>query len=116
MRIVNLGAQVAPAEIVDAAWRERADAVLVSQVVTQRDAHLLHLKEVRRALDDAGLRHEVVLVGGGPRFAPEQAADLGYDAIFGRGTRPSEVASYLVHALLDRAAVPVKATGARPAS
>jgi beta-lysine 5,6-aminomutase beta subunit len=28
------------------------------------------------------------------------AADLGVDRIFGRGTTPGEVASYLVHALL----------------
>jgi beta-lysine 5,6-aminomutase beta subunit len=28
------------------------------------------------------------------------AADLGVDRIFGRGTTPREVASYLVHAVL----------------
>jgi beta-lysine 5,6-aminomutase beta subunit len=28
------------------------------------------------------------------------AADLGVDKVFGRGTTPGEVASYLVHALL----------------
>lgn len=95
MRVINMGSQVTPAEIVDTVRREEADAVLVSQVVTQRDAHLLHLREVRAALEEAGLRGRVVLVGGGPRFSPDQAAELGYDRIFGRGTRPSEVASYL---------------------
>lgn len=104
MQVVNMGSQVEPAEIVDVVSRERADAVLISQVVTQKDAHLIHLAEVRAALEDAGLRGRVVLVGGGPRFSSEQAAELGYDRIFGRGTKPSEVASYLAWAVTEKAA------------
>jgi beta-lysine 5,6-aminomutase beta subunit len=99
MRVANMGAQVQPEEIVETVAREKADAVLISQVVTQRDAHLLHLREVRDALVAAGLREDLILVGGGPRFKPEQAAELGYDRIFGRGTRPSDVASYLAWAI-----------------
>ena len=95
MRVVNMGAQVTPAEIVETVSRESADAVLISQVVTQRDAHLMHLREVREALEAAGQRDRLILVGGGPRFTPQQAEELGYDRIFGRGTLPSEVASYL---------------------
>jgi beta-lysine 5,6-aminomutase beta subunit len=103
MRVLNLGSQVTTAEIVAAVREHGADAVLVSQVVTQRDAHILHLREVREALERAGLRDGVVLVGGGPRFTPEQAAELGYDRIFGRGTRPSEVAAYLAWSVARRA-------------
>lgn len=101
MRVVNMGSQVAPSEIVEAVRTQGADAVLVSQVVTQRDAHIVHLREVREALESAGLRDGLLLVGGGPRFSPEQAAELGYDRIFGRGTRPSEVAAYLTWAILQ---------------
>ncbi|MBA2427207.1 MAG: cobalamin B12-binding domain-containing protein [Actinobacteria bacterium] len=95
MRIVNMGAQVSPGEIVAAVDEHAADAVLVSQVVTQRDAHIFHLQEVHAALTEAGLRDRLILVGGGPRFSPDQAPALGFDRIFGRGTKPSEVASYL---------------------
>lgn len=102
MRVINLGAQVTPAEIVEAARAEGADAVLVSQVVTQRDAHILHLRAVREALEGAGLRDRMVLIGGGPRFSPEQAGELGYDRIFGRGTKPSEVAAYLAWAVTQK--------------
>ncbi|MGH2750178.1 MAG: OAM dimerization domain-containing protein [Actinomycetota bacterium] len=102
MHVINLGSQVQPAEIVDAVRANQADAVLVSQVVTQRDAHLVHLAEVRAALEAAGLRDGLILVGGGPRFSEEQAAELGYDKIFGRGTKPSEVASYLAHTAARR--------------
>ena len=97
MHVINMGAQVTPAEIVEAVRAERADAVLISQVVTQRDAHIVHLDQVRKALEEAGQRERLILVGGGPRFSPEQAGELGYDRIFGRGTKPSEVASYLAH-------------------
>ena len=103
MQVVNMGAQVEPADIVERVRSERADAVLVSQVVTQRDAHLHHLEAVRDALVAAGERDHVVLVGGGPRFSPEQAAELGYDRIFGRGTKPSEVASYLAWTIASKA-------------
>ena len=106
IEVVNLGSQVTPAEIVDAVRKVSADAVLISQVVTQRDAHILHLQEVREALEAAGERDRVVLVGGGPRFTPEQAAELGYDRIFGRGTKPSEVAAYLAWAIAGRRALP----------
>jgi beta-lysine 5,6-aminomutase beta subunit len=104
MRVVNMGAQVTPEEIVEVARAERADAVLVSQVVTQRDAHILHLKEVREALEASGLRDGLILVGGGPRFDPEQSAELGYDRIFGRGTKPSEVAAYLAWSVTRKVA------------
>jgi beta-lysine 5,6-aminomutase beta subunit len=40
-----------------------------------------------------------LLVVGGPRFDEHATAELGVDRIFGRGTTPAEVASYLVHAL-----------------
>ena len=100
IKVANMGAQVTSEEIVERTRAEKADAVLISQVVTQRDAHILHLTEVRKALEDAGLRRDLILVGGGPRFSSEQAAELGYDRIFGRGTTPSEVAAYLTVAVL----------------
>ena len=41
---------------------------------------------------------------GGPRFDEGAAAELGVDRVFGRGTTPGEVASYLVHQLVERKA------------
>jgi beta-lysine 5,6-aminomutase beta subunit len=105
LRVVNLGAQVTVPELVAAAWAEKADAVLVSQVVTQKDAHLHNIREMAAAFREsypAGRRP--LLVAGGPRFDETMAADLGVDRIFGRGTTPREVASYLVHALQQRKA------------
>jgi beta-lysine 5,6-aminomutase beta subunit len=101
IRVVNLGAQVLVPDLVERARAERADAVLVSQVVTQRDAHLHNTTEMSAAFREAypsGQRP--LLVVGGPRFDERAAERLGVDRVFGKGTTPGEVASYLVHALL----------------
>src|SRR5215470_13334719 len=103
-RVVNLGAQVFVPELVRRARVEKADAVLVSQVVTQKDAHLRNTEEMSAAFREAMGKRRPLLVVGGPRFDQRQAAALGVDRIFGKGTTPSEVASYLVHALAERAA------------
>jgi beta-lysine 5,6-aminomutase beta subunit len=102
LRVVNLGAQVTVPDLVAAARAEKADAVLVSQVVTQKDAHLHNTREMSAAFREsypAGRRP--LLVVGGPRFDETMAGDLGVDRIFSRGTTPREVASYLVHALSE---------------
>ena len=98
MRVVNLGAQLDVAALVARSRAERADAVLVSQVVTQRDAHLANASEMAAAFRAAGPPRPLLVVGG-PRFDPALAAEVGVDKIFGRGTTPGEVASYLAHVL-----------------
>ena len=100
IRVVNLGAQVLVPELVARARTERADAVLVSQVVTQKDAHIHNTSAMSAAFREAYPAGEVpLLVVGGPRFEEGSADLLGVNRIFGRGTTPREVASYLVHEL-----------------
>jgi beta-lysine 5,6-aminomutase beta subunit len=48
-----------------------------------------------------GEHRRPLLVVGGPRFDELAAPELGVDRVFGRGTTPGEVASYLVHALVN---------------
>jgi beta-lysine 5,6-aminomutase beta subunit len=101
LRVVNLGAQVSVPHLVARAQEERADAVLVSQVVTQRDAHVHGVQEMSAAFREAypsGRRP--LLVVGGPRFDEAMADRLGVDRVFTRGTTPGEVASYLVDAIV----------------
>jgi beta-lysine 5,6-aminomutase beta subunit len=101
VKVVNLGAQVLVPDLVARAREERADAVLVSQVVTQRDAHLTNTREMSAAFREAYAAGTApLLVVGGPRFDEHATGELGVDRIFGRGTTPAEVASYLVHALV----------------
>jgi beta-lysine 5,6-aminomutase beta subunit len=99
---VNLGAQVENARLARLAVERRADAVLVSQVVTQRDVHKENARQLVVELERLGARAGLVLLLGGPRVDHRLAIELGYDAGFGAGTRPSDVASYLVSAVLRR--------------
>ena len=105
IKVVNLGAQVLVPDLVTRARAERADAVLISQVVTQKDAHIHNTKQMSAAFREAYPAGQVpILVAGGPRFEEGAAGSLGIDRIFGRGTTPSEVASYLVHEMSVRKA------------
>ncbi|MDP9823005.1 lysine 5,6-aminomutase subunit beta [Nocardioides massiliensis] len=107
IKVVNLGAQVAVPDLVARAEAERADAVLVSQVVTQRDAHLHNTRELSAAFREAfPPARRPLLVVGGPRFDEGGAETLGVDRVFGRGTTPAEVASYLVHRTVTRHSSP----------
>ncbi|MGH3275012.1 MAG: OAM dimerization domain-containing protein [Streptosporangiaceae bacterium] len=99
IRVINLGSQVEVPRLVDRARAEGADAVLVSHVVTQRDAHITGAQELAAAFGAPEAGGRPLLVVGGPRFDPAAAASLGVDKIFGKGTTPREVASYLTYAL-----------------
>jgi len=101
LTVHNLGAQVSVPDLVNSARDLKADAVLVSQVVTQRDAHVQNVSEMSAAFREAyPAGQRPLLIVGGPRFDETWTAKLGVDRIFVKGTTPGEVASYLVHALL----------------
>jgi beta-lysine 5,6-aminomutase beta subunit len=100
IKVVNCGAQVLVPELVARARAEKADAVLVSQVVTQKDAHIHNTMTMSAAFREAYPAGKVpLLIVGGPRFEQGSAHALGVNRIFGKGTTPGEVASYLVHAI-----------------
>lgn len=108
LKVVNLGAQVSVPQLVARAREERADAILVSQVVTQRDAHIHNTKEMSAAFRESYPSDKrPLLIVGGPRFDEKMAGELGVDRVFVRGTTPGEVASYLTHMLVtNRKGVP----------
>ena len=109
LKVVNLGAQVSVPQLVERAREERADAVLVSQVVTQRDAHLLNTREMSAAFRESyPAQKRPLLIVGGPRFDETMAAELGVDRVFTRGTTPGDVASYLVHRLVTEKSRPAR--------
>ncbi len=97
----NLGAQVDNAALLARAKELRADAVLVSQIMTQRDLHIENSQQLIELARKAGMRDLLFLLGG-PRIDHKLARELGYDAGFGPGTRPSQVASYIVDTLIKR--------------
>ena len=76
--------------------------VLVSQVVTQRDVHKENARALLAELERLGIRDRITAILGGPRIDHRLALQLGYDAGFGPGTRPSDVAAFIVGAVLRR--------------
>lgn len=98
----NMGAQVSCEELVSKAVRVSADAVLVSQTVTQKDVHLRNFTELIELLEAEKVRNRFLLIAGGARISNDLAVELGYDAGFGPGTVPSQVASFVVTTLLRR--------------
>lgn len=104
-QIFNLGSQVPNEVLVAKAQEVKADAILVSQVVTQKNIHLHNLTQLVDLLEAEGMRDRVILIAGGPRITHELAVELGYDAGFGPGTVPSEVAGFVLQELLARSGV-----------
>ncbi|HSW35348.1 MAG TPA: OAM dimerization domain-containing protein [Candidatus Limnocylindrales bacterium] len=98
----NLGSQVPNAVLLTRAVELSADAILVSQVVTQKNIHLENLTELVELAEAEGIRDKVLLVCGGPRISHELAIELGFDAGFGRGTMPNHVASFIAAELVRR--------------
>jgi beta-lysine 5,6-aminomutase beta subunit len=98
----NLGSQVPNEELVRQATEKRADAILVSQVVTQRDVHKDNGRQFIDVAKAHGLKGRTILLLGGPRVDHKLAMELGFDAGFGPGTKPSDVANFIVHALLRK--------------
>jgi beta-lysine 5,6-aminomutase beta subunit len=97
--VFNLGAQVDNVQLAARARAVRADAILVSQVITQRNCHKENGRALVEQIERAGWRDEVTLLFGGPRVDHPLALELGFDAGFGPGTSPTDVASYLVERL-----------------
>lgn len=102
-RAVNLGSQVEPAALVARAKAEQADAILVSKVVTQRDVHKEDARALIELAREAGIFEKTIFLFGGPRVDHRTALELGFDAGFGPGTKPSDVANYIYYRMLERA-------------
>jgi len=100
----NLGSQVPNSVLVAKAIELHADAILVSQTVTQRDLHIANLTELVEMVEAEGARKQLILACGGPRVSNELAKELGYDAGFSKGTYPNHVASFIVRELAARMA------------
>jgi beta-lysine 5,6-aminomutase beta subunit len=98
----NLGSQVPNGVLLAKAIEVGADAILVSQTVTQQNLHVHNLTELVEMVEAEGKRREMILACGGPRVTNELAKELGYDAGFSKGTYPNHLATFLVRELAAR--------------
>lgn len=102
MEALNMGSQVPNDEFIAKAIEMKADVLLVSQTVTQKDVHIKNLTELVEMLEAEGLRDKVLLICGGPRISHELAKELGYDAGFSMNSYADDVASYIAQELNRR--------------
>ncbi len=98
----NLGSQVPNGTLVARAIELDADAILVSQTVTQQNLHIHNLTELVEIVEAEGRRRQLILACGGPRVSDELAKELGFDAGFSKGTYPHHLATFLVRELAAR--------------
>jgi beta-lysine 5,6-aminomutase beta subunit len=98
----NLGSQVPNEEFIKKAIELKADVLLVSQTVTQKNVHIQNLTELVELLEAEGLRDKIILICGGPRITHELAKELGYDAGFGPGKYADDVAAFAVKEMVKR--------------
>jgi len=98
----NLGAQVRNEDLIEYAKKVGADAILVSQIVTQKDIHIHNMTNFIELLEAEGLRSRVVTSAGGPRITNKLALELGFDSGFGRGTYPEDVASSISEMIAEK--------------
>jgi beta-lysine 5,6-aminomutase beta subunit len=103
---LNMGSQVPCAQLLKTALDRQADALLVSQIVTQKNVHVQNLTQLIELLEAEGVRERFVTVVGGPRIDNAFAKELGYDAGFGPRTTPLEVAAFLAQEVVRRNDVP----------
>lgn len=96
---INMGSQVTNEEFIAKAIETKADALLVSQTVTQKDVHIKNLIELVEMLEAENLRDKIILAAGGPRISHELAKELGYDAGFGMNTYADDVGSFVAQEL-----------------
>ncbi len=102
LNTVNMGAQVPSEELLAKARELNADAILVSQVVTQKNIHVQNLTRLIELAEAEGLRDKMLFICGGPRLSHELAIELGYDAGFGTGTYATDVASFIAITIANK--------------
>lgn len=106
----NLRSQLTNTQLIAKAIELKANAILISQVVTQRDSHMKNLKDFKETFEkEKGISKDTLIIVGGPRLDHAIALKLGFDAGFGTGTKPSQVASFIVREFMKRKGIKEKA-------
>ena len=98
----NLGSQIPNDEFLAQAIELNADALLISQTVTQKDVHISNMVELIELMEAEGLRDKMIVICGGPRISYELAKELGFDAGFGMNSYAEDVASFVAEEFVKR--------------
>ncbi len=106
IKAYNLGGQVDNETLLEKAIELKADVILISQTVTQKDIHIENLTQFIELLEAEHKRNDFIVIIGGPRIHHGLAKELGYDAGFGPKKYAFDVASFAVQMLKDKGVKP----------
>ena len=96
IKAINLGGQIDNEELLEKALEYKADVILISQTVTQKDVHIQNLTSFIELLEAENKRNQFIVIIGGARINHGLAKELGYDAGFGPKKYAFDVASFAV--------------------
>ncbi|ERJ11610.1 D-ornithine 4,5-aminomutase subunit OraE [Haloplasma contractile] len=91
-----LGTSVPIEKLVDAAIEVNADAILASTIISHDEIHYKNMRKIHEYATEKGVRDKLMIICGGTQVSPELAVKNGADAGFGRGTKGSHVATFMV--------------------
>ena len=102
IKAINLGSQIDNETLLQEAQNHKADVILISQTVTQKDVHIKNLTAFIELLEAENKRDDFLVIIGGARISHALAKELGFDAGFGPKKYAFDVASYAVRALKEK--------------
>ncbi|MBN2268603.1 MAG: OAM dimerization domain-containing protein [Acholeplasmataceae bacterium] len=102
IKAFNLGGSVDNEVLLEKAKELKADVILISQTVTQKDVHVQNLTKFIELLEAENLRDQFIVIIGGARINHGLAKELGYDAGFGPKKYAFDVASFAVQSLYQK--------------
>ncbi|MDN5341320.1 cobalamin-dependent protein [Oceanotoga sp. DSM 15011] len=98
----NMGSQVLNEDLISKAIELNADAILVSQTVTQKNIHIQNMTEFIELAEAEGIRKKTILIAGGARINHELAKEIGFDAGFGPNSFADDVGAYIANEIVNR--------------
>ncbi|MEG0773233.1 D-ornithine 4,5-aminomutase subunit OraE [Clostridium sp.] len=97
---VYLGTSCPIEKLIDAAIETKAQAILMSTIITHNDIHMKNMRKLNDLCIEKGVRDKFILACGGTQVSNEIAVTNGMDAGFGRGTKGHHVASFIIETLM----------------
>ncbi|MEG0307585.1 MAG: D-ornithine 4,5-aminomutase subunit OraE [Clostridium sp.] len=100
--VVYLGTSCPVEKLIDAAIETKAQAIIMSTIITHNDIHTKNMKKIHDLCIEKGVRDKFIICCGGTQVSNEVAVANGMDAGFGRGTHGNNVASFIIETLMNK--------------
>ena len=100
--VVYLGTSCPVEKLIDAAIETKAQAILMSTIITHNDVHTKNMDKINDLCIEKGVRDKFLICCGGTQVTNEIAVAHGMDAGFGRGSHGNNVASFIIETLMNR--------------